>query len=166
MYFVVRQWPIIPIHLEFYLFVHKRKLITIAQYHENCLFPELLQNRFDILVKLNTLSSKILGKIPDESCLLHVGLVPSIDEARIIEYIPLTLGCIFLSNAPTLFGKKMADHLTAPLINDKVNTIFREEPVLPGVGIPKSWQDWFKTTEGRLKEQAAKQAGNENCSIQ
>lgn len=32
MYFIVRQWPVIPVHLEFAVFIHNKKLVTIAQY--------------------------------------------------------------------------------------------------------------------------------------
>jgi hypothetical protein len=95
--------PSLPLHpISPCSFSHIRALhsllptLTLVRYHENCMFPELTQNKYNVVQRLITLSNKIIPYIPDDSCLLHVGLLED-GDARVIDYVPVSFILLRLS---------------------------------------------------------------------
>jgi len=63
---LVREWIDIPVQSEFRAFVYNKKIRAISQYYDVCFFPELIQDKENIIKRIQYYFETIKDKIPME----------------------------------------------------------------------------------------------------
>jgi len=83
---LVREWIDIPVQSEFRAFVYNKKIRAISQYYDVCFFPELIQDKENIIKRIQYYFETIKDKIPMEHCILDLLVLK--DRIKIVELNP------------------------------------------------------------------------------